>query len=361
MSVNRKCIVLDLDNTLWGGIVGEDGLKGIKLGPTSEGRPFWEFQKYLFSLFKQGIVLAINSKNNYDEVLTVFRKHPYMVLKEEHFAAMQINWNDKVSNLKTIANEINIGPDSLIFIDDDKLNREIIKNTFPEVSVVDMPDDPSLYLSTIMDINDICTLQITEEDKKKGKMYAEQRKRNDFKKVVVDLDEYLKALKIVLTIEKSNSFSTPRISQLTKKTNQFNMTTRRYEEEDIRKMASDKNFLVYSAQVEDRFGDNGITGVVIIEKTKTRWRIDTFLLSCRVLGRRIEDSLFALILSAAKNEKVSVIVGEFTATKKNIPAKDFFKNHGFHLFQKENAVENWEYDVAKKFPSPAFIKIVNRD
>tara|TARA_B100000315_G_C14061450_1_gene356422 strand:- start:36 stop:455 length:420 start_codon:yes stop_codon:yes gene_type:complete len=139
------------------------------------------------------------------------------------------------------------------------------------------------------------------------------------------------------------------------------MTTRRYEEEDIRKMASDKNFLVYSAQVEDKFGDNGITGVVIIEKTKRRWRIDTFLLSCRVLGRRIEDSLFAHILSAARNEKVSMIDGEFIATKKNIPAKDFFKNHGFQLFQKENAVENWEYDITKKFPSPDFIKIVNRD
>ena len=360
MSLSRKCIVIDLDNTLWGGIIGEDGLEGIKLGPTPEGKPFFEFQKYLLSLFSRGIILAINSKNNLDDVLEVFRKHPYMVLKEENFAAMEINWNDKISNMKSIADEINIGIDSLVFIDDDKLNQELIRKAMPEVLVVDLPEDPSLYLKTLMELNDFNTLQIIEEDKKRGHMYVQQRRRKDFESSVTDVTEYLQGLEMVATIEKANSFNIPRISQLTQKTNQFNMTTKRYPEETIKKFANDNNFIVVSVKVEDKFGDNGITGAAILEKNSDDWRIDTFLLSCRVIGRKIEESLLAYILKEAKKEKAKTVVGEFIPTNKNAPARDFYKNSGFRIMGKHENKEIWAYDTAKEYHSPQFIKVITK-
>jgi len=358
MSLTKKCIVLDLDNTLWGGIIGEDGFEGIKLGPTPEGRPFLEFQKYILNLFERGVILAINSRNNPDDALKVLREHPYMVLKEEHFASIKINWRDKITNMKEIAEEINIGLDSLVFIDDDQVNREIIKKALPEVYVVDLPDDPTLYVQALMEVNEFNTLQITEEDKKKGEMYAAQRKRQELQIASADISEFLRDLHIKVTIAKGNSFTIPRISQLTQKTNQFNMTTKRYLEEDIRKFAESNDYLVFSAKVEDKFGDSGLTGVVIIKKAKEmkEWIIDTFLLSCRVLGREIEKAILAFIIEQAKKEGVNTLIGEFIPTKKNAPAKNVYKDNGFRLFDKEGDKEIWKLDVRQVTPSyPEFI------
>jgi len=359
-SLTRKCIVLDLDNTLWGGIIGEDGIEGIQLGPTPEGRPFLEFQKYLLSLFNKGVILAINSRNNLDDALAVFKKHPHMVLKEEHFAAMKINWNDKISNMKNIAQEINIGLDSIVFFDDDKFNREIIRDALPEVLVIDLPSDPSLYLKTLMQINDFNTLQITEEDKKKGKIYADQRKRETLKESVVDITEYLKKLEMIVTIEKADFFNIPRISQLTMKTNQFNMTTRRYSEEKIKEFGVDKNYLVVSVKVEDKFGDNGISGVAIIKKEKAEWKIDTFLLSCRIIGRKVDETLLGYIIDQAKKANIKAIVGEFIPTKKNLSNKNFYKNNHFVLAKKEKNRELWKYDINLEYNAPDFIKVVKK-
>jgi len=360
MSLTKKCIVLDLDNTLWGGIIGEDGIEGIKLGPTLEGRPFMEFQQYLLSLFNRGVILAINSKNNYDDVIEVFRQHPHMVLKEDNFAAMQINWNDKIANMKAIAEELNIGTDSFLFMDDDKANRQMIREAFPEICVVDMPEDSSLYLKTLMDINDFNTLQITEEDKKRGHMYVQQRKRTEFQKSATDLTEFLKSLNMVVTAEKANKFSIPRISQLTQKTNQFNMTTRRYMEDSIKKLAEDKNFLVFSVKVEDKFGDSGITGAAIVKKVKDAWNIDTFLLSCRIIGRKVEETLLAYIAREAKKAGARKLTADFIPTKKNSVAKDFYKNSRFNLAKKENGKEVWEYSLKKDYKFPDFIKFVEK-
>ena len=360
MSLAKKCIVLDLDNTLWGGIIGEDGLEGIKLGPTPEGRPFMEFQQYLLSLFNRGVILAINSKNNYDDVKEVFEKHPHMVLKENNFAAMQINWNDKIANLKALAEELNIGMDSFVFIDDDKANRQMVKEAFPEINVVEMPEDHSLYLKTLMEINDFNTLQITEEDKKRGHMYVQQRKRTEFQKSTTNLADFLKNLDMIVTVEKANKFNIPRISQLTQKTNQFNMTTKRYMEEDIKKLAEDKNFLVFSVKEEDKFGDNGITGAAIIKKGKDAWNIDAFLLSCRIIGRKVEETLLAYIAREAKKAGAKKITADFIATKKNPVAKGFYKNNGFNIVKKENEKEVWEYYLKEDYKFPNFIKFVEK-
>ena len=337
---NRKCIVLDLDNTLWGGVVGEDGFDGIELGHTPRGKAFVEFQKELLSLWNQGIILAINSKNNFDDAINVIREHPDMILKEKHFASLQINWNDKAHNMQEISNEINIGLDSIVFFDDDKLNQERIKQEFPEILTINVVNDPSDFVPILKEINDFNVLHRTIEDTKRGEMYAQQRERKTLEKSVSNIDDFLKQLDIKVQIKKSNKFLIPRISQLTLKTNQFNLTTKRYQEEDIKKLSNNENFEVGCAQVLDKFGDNGITGVYIVEKNKDFWLIDTFLLSCRIMGRGIESAILTEIIKKAKVNGIKEIRANFVPTSKNKPSENFLSDFGF---QKHD--EQWIYDL----------------
>jgi FkbH-like protein len=358
LSMTKKCLVLDLDNVLWGGIVGEDGLDGIKLGPTPEGSPYLELQKYILSLYNRGVILAVNSANNAEDALEVFRKHPYMILKEEHFAAVRINWDDKISNMKSIAEEIDIGLDSLVFMDDSQVNRDLVRQALPEVGVVELPKDPALYLKTLEELRVFDSLQLTEEDKRRGQMYAEQRKRVEFQGVAGDITEYLKALETVITIESVSQFNLARISQLSQKTNQFNTTTRRYLEGDVKKMADSGAFLIVGVKVQDKFGDSGLTGVAIVEKGPERWRIDSFLLSCRVIGRKVEDALLAYIMDQARKGGAKALVGEFIPTKKNAPAKDFFRTRGFTQAPSTDGVQVWEYGLQEAVAYPQFIQVV---
>jgi FkbH-like protein len=358
LSMTKKCLVLDLDNVLWGGIIGEDGLGGIKLGPTPEGSPFLELQKYVLSLYQRGVILAINSANNPDDALEVFRKHPYMVLKEEHFASIKVNWEDKISNMKAIAEEIEIGVDSLVFVDDSHVNRELVKQALPEVTVVEVPQDPALYLKTIQDLRAFDSLQLTEEDKRRGQMYAEQRKRVEFQGVAGDITEYLKALGQVVTLENLGPMNLPRISQLTQKTNQFNTTTRRYLEGDVKKMGDSGMFLIVGIRVQDKFGDSGLTGVAIVEKGKDQWRVDDLLLSCRVIGRKVEDALLAYIMDQAHKAGAKTLVGEFITTKKNAPAKDFYRTRGFVQTSVKDGIEIWEYALKEPVAYPQYLQIV---
>lgn len=360
MSLTKKCLVLDLDNTLWGGIIGEDGMEGIKLGPTPEGMPFLDFQKQILNLFERGVILALNSSNNPGDVMKVFDEHPYMILKKEHFSAMEVNWNDKISNMRAIAGKINIGLDALVFIDDDSTNREMVRSAMPEVRVVDLPEDPSDYVDALFKVNDFETFQITEEDVKRNRAYAAEGKRKEFKESSGDVSQYLKALEMVVTIEKANSFTIPRISQLTQKTNQFNMTTKRFMEEDIKALVNDDNHIVISAKVEDKFGDNGITGVAIVEKRAGEWIIGSFLLSCRVIGRKVEEAMLAYIAEQARREGAGALIGEFIPTGKNSVAKDFYKGNHFDLIDRRNGTEIWKRDLKEMFRFPDFIKVIGR-
>lgn len=340
LGVNRKCIVLDLDNTLWGGIIGEDGFDRIDLSLKPPGMAFMEFQRVLLALYQRGVILAINSRNNEDEALRAIRDHPFMVLREEHFATMKINWSDKISNMKEIAQELNIGLDSIVFFDDDPINRELMSKAIPQIKTVDLPDDPSLYASTLMQINDFNTLVMTNEDRNRGEMYRQEHKRTELKRSSSNLEDFLKQLEIRVTMKKANNFTIPRIAQLTLKTNQFNLTTRRYQEEDVETLAQDHTKLIGCAQTQDKFGDNGITGVYIVNKNHVdkEWFIDTFLLSCRVMGRGIEDAMMGYILSKAKEEGVTKVKAEFIPTKKNKPCEQLLPNFGF---KKEG--EQWVY------------------
>ena len=329
LGLNKKCIVLDLDNTLWGGIVGEDGFEGIKLGDDPIGRAYVELQHNLLALNQRGIILAINSNNNFDDAIEIIKEHPNMILKEDNFVCVRINWNDKVVNMKEISDELNIGLDSMVFFDDDPVNIEYVKSNLPDIQAVQV-SDPSNSSKILKSMNDFQVLKITDEDSTRNKMYLEQRKRTELKTQVGNLQDFLKQLNISVKIKNADKYTIPRISQLTLKTNQFNLTTRRYQEEDIRKFSQDKDKIVECAQIQDKFGDNGITCVYIINKdNKQQWTIDTFLLSCRVIGRGVEDGILYQIIEKARKEGVSKVRGEYIKTKKNKPAENFFPAFGF--------------------------------
>ncbi len=352
VAMSKKCLVLDLDNTLWGGILGEDGIEGIHLGPTPQGRVFWEMQKYILSLFKRGVILAINSRNNREEAVRVFKDHPYMILKEEHFASVQINWDEKTLNMQRIAKDLNIGLESMVFVDDDKFMTEMVAREFPQMRVIRLPDDPALNLKVLKAMDDFSVLQITEEDKNKGRMYAQNLQRQQYETTVTNIDEYLKGLDMKVTIVKPNDFTIPRLSQLTQKTNQWNMTNRRYLEEDIKQMSEQKSYLVQGIQVEDKFGDNGIVGLVIVHKKSSEWHIENCLMSCRVIGRNLEHVLIGDVINLAKKEGARRVTAEFIASKKNDPAKDVYPQLGF---QSQNG--HYYYDTEKGFSLPDFMQV----
>jgi len=353
LGLTKKCLVLDLDNTLWGGIVGEDGFNGIKLGPEPPGNAFIEFQKTILSLHQRGIILAINSKNNFDDAMQIIKEHPYMILNEKHFSSIRINWNDKVSNIKQIVEELNIGLDSIVFLDDDKVNQEFVKTMLPDVFVPELPEDPSMYSKYLQNLIQFSTLKITNEDKQRGKMYTEQKIRNELKVSSPDLATFLKKLNLKISIKKVDAFSLPRVSQLILKTNQFNLTTKRYQESEINLMINDPNFFISYVNVKDKFGDNGITGVFIIKKeSKKIWIIDTFLLSCRVMGRDIEKGMFVYIVNEARKQNIDQIKSKFIPTQKNKPIEDFLPNCNF---KKEG--DYWTYMIESELPFPEFLEL----
>jgi len=352
LGLNKKCIVLDLDNTLWGNIVGEDGFEGIKIGPYTEGKSFVEFQKVIKSLSENGIILAINSKNNQKEAMKVINEHPHMILRENDFSCIKINWNDKISNMKEISNELNIGLDSIVFFDDDPVNRELLRMSMPEINTIELPKDPSTYAQILRNLNDFNTLKITQDDAKRKIMYKQEQNRQKLESSTKNLNEYLKKLDIKIKIKLDDKVSISRISQLILKTNQFNLTTKRYQEEEITEFVENEKIIVGCSEVKDKFGENGITNVFIIKTKSNEWVIDTFLLSCRIMGRGIEEGIISKILEIAKNKGVEKIIATFIPTEKNKPAENFLKNYGF---KKEG--ENWTFLLKNKIKIPDHLQV----
>jgi FkbH-like protein len=337
LGLNRKCVVLDLDNTLWGGVLGEDGLEKIALGPTPTGYPYSEFQIGLLNLYKKGIILAINSKNNLDDVMIALENHPYMVLREECFAAIKANWNDKVSNMREIATELNIGLDSMVFLDDDPINREMMRKALPQVLTLDLPNDAAHYLDVLENLTEFDSLLITEEDENRPKMYTEERKRREFKYSSLSLSSFLEGLELEVKIEQDTKFNIPRITQLTLRTNQFNLTTKRYQEKDILAFSTSPLHQIYALSLRDRFGDYGLVGVIIVEKKEEgEWDIDTFLLSCRAMGRNVEYAFFNYVVNKLKKMGARKIIGVYKQTGKNAPVKDLYQKLGFTMIRESS-------------------------
>ena len=324
-----KVLAVDLDNTLWGGVIGEDGPDGIRLGDDPAGRPFLNLQQTLINLYHRGILLAICSKNNEADVLPVLAEHPRMLLRPHHFAAMRINWDDKVTNLRSIAAELNVGSDSLVLLDDNPVERLQVRLMAPEVKVLEVTDDPTGFAVTVRDFAGFERLRLSEEDRQRTRIYAEQRARNQLRESVGSLEDYLNDLRIVVEPRPLTPDDFSRVAQLLQKTNQFNLTTRRYTEAQIEELAATPGCRIETYRVSDRFGDNGLVGVAITRDDSEVCEIDSLLLSCRVIGRGVETTILSRLAAQARTAGCSRMRGVFRPTAKNVLVATVYANHRF--------------------------------
>ncbi len=352
-----KVLVVDLDDTLWGGIVGEDGVAGIKLGPAYPGAAYQALQRVLLDLSRRGILLAICSKNNPEDAMEVLEKHPGMLLRPAHFAAMRINWNDKVQGLREIAFELNIGTDSLAFLDDNPVEREQVRAVLPELTVIDLPTSPFEYAAFLRECPVFERLSLSAEDQKRTIMYADQQERAREEQQFQSKEDFYRFLEQKVEVAPLSLETHGRVSQLTQKTNQFNLTTRRYTEQQISEMCSRKEWQVLSIRVQDRFGDQGLVGVSITHDERDICEIDTFLLSCRVIGRTVETALLSVVAKAARERGHKHLAGYFVPTRKNAPAQNFYSRHGFQPDSENSEGSRWVFDLKQQIPCPDWIEL----
>ena len=320
-----KVLVVDLDNTLWDGVVGEGE---IEIGPHPRA-----LQRAILDLYEEGIILAICSKNNYPDAIEILEHHPSMLLRPRHFAAIRINWDDKVKNLKEIAGELNVGIDTLAFLDDSRIERERVRQALPEVFVIDSSHAPALRSYPAFQ-----RLFLTEEDRRRGRMYAEKKQRDEAREAL-SLEEFYHSLETVVTIHRLDEHNVRRLAQLTQRTNQFNLTTRRYTEQELLHARGD----VYGVSVQDRFGDSGSVGVAITYSIPGILVITTFLLSCRVIGRTIETAVLTYLAQQASN-----VVIRYIPTKKNVPVQDFLRQ--FRHIYTQDSLQIWELNTEVTVP-----------
>ncbi len=356
----KKCLVLDLDNTLWGGILGEDGIDGVMLGGDYPGNAFRDFQENIKMAADTGVMLAVCSKNNIEDVREMWAKHPENILKENDFVSIKSNWDDKAKNISEIAQELNIGLDSFVFIDDNPRERERVKSEFPMIEVPEFPDQPFELFDFFTKIysNFFQTYRLTSEDSKKTKQYKENTLRNQLKTSIGSIEEYIKSLDIELSIFKNYNVS--RVAQMTQKTNQFNLTTKRYSEAEINDFIENGHF-IYSMGVKDKFGDNGITGaaIVLINKDNKCADIDSYLLSCRILGKKIENIFLKYILNNLYDEGITNVTAKYCSTKKNTQTISFYNENGFDIADESKSEKSYIYTLNKRCKIDKKFKIVN--
>ena len=342
----KKCLVLDLDNTLWGGVLGEEGIDGIQIGGDYPGKAFLYWQEALYQLAKSGVILTVCSKNNEQDVLDAWEKNPFILLKKEAFSAYRINWQDKATNIKELADELNIGLDSLVFVDDNPTERELVKQVLPMVAVPDFPEQPYIFPEFFKQlVNEYFKVySVTDEDRKKTEQYKANAARANAQASFADFDSFLESLNIQITIEKANEFNIQRIAQMTQKTNQFNLTTKRYTDADVKGFV-EAGWKIWCISVADKFGDNGITGCVMVNGNE----IDTFLLSCRILGKGIEIAFAKKILAMLQENGTHVLAARFLPTAKNAQVKDFYERCGFTCVKEnEDGIKDYIIDLNKE-------------
>lgn len=326
----KKLLVLDLDDTLWGGIVGDAGWENLRLGgPDPQGESFADFQRAIKNLKRRGIVLALVSKNEESVALEAIRKHPEMVLKEDDFVGWRINWTDKARNIAELATELNLGLQSVVFIDDNPVERARVREALPEVFVPEWPEDKLLYASAFGQLRVFDAPAVSREDLERTRMYAEERKRENLQKEVGSIDEWLKSLEIKVRAEKLAPGNLARATQLLNKTNQLNLTTRRLNEAELTAWAAAPNRGLWVVSVSDRFGDAGLTGIVSIEVEGSKAKIVDYVLSCRVMGRKVEETLLHMAVTAAFEKGASEVEALYLKTAKNKPCLTVFKGSGF--------------------------------
>lgn len=326
----KKCLILDLDNTTWGGIIGDDGLEKIQIGNLGIGKAFTEFQYWVKALQKRGVILAVCSKNDEDKAKEPFEKHPDMVLKLEDIAVFVANWENKVDNIRKIQSILNIGFDSMVFLDDNPFERNIVRENLPEVCVPELPEDPAHYLEYLYSLNLFETTSFSENDTERTKQYQVEAQRAVALENFTNVEDFLKSMNMVSDVQPFSHFSKPRISQLTQRSNQFNLRTVRYTEQEIEYLMNSDRHYTISFTLEDKYGDNGLIAVIVLEKKDNQTLfIDTWLMSCRVLKRGMEDFTLNTIIETAKKHNYKYIVGEYIPTAKNQMVKDHYEKLGF--------------------------------
>jgi FkbH-like protein len=328
-----KCLVLDLDNTLWGGVLGEDGIGGIALGEDYPGNVYKAFQRAIASYRDRGILLAIASKNNEADVVELFANHPDLVLGLDDFAARQVHWNDKATSLRAIAAELNIGIDALALFDDNPVERAWVREQLPEVTVIDVPSDPLHYVAALDDSGAFDQLVITSEDRQRARLYRDDVQRRALESSAGSPEEFLRSLQMRVTIGPIGAATRTRVAQLLGKTNQFNVTTRRHTEAELAALLASDRAIGLWLRVADRYGDSGLVGVALAAPVDPGdpavYRLDSFVMSCRVLGRQVERALLQAVCRRARRAGAHTLLGEFIPTKKNAVAAGFFAETGF--------------------------------
>lgn len=362
---SKKLLVLDCDNTLWGGVVGEDGIEGIKLASTdSDGSIFVEIQSLIKTMLSKGVILALCSKNNAHDVDNVIQNHPDMLIKDDDIVIKKVNWSDKAQNIKEIAAELNIGLDSFIFVDDSPFEIELVKSALPEVTCYKVPANLSEYPHLIKRISShFYKLSQTNEDEKKTDMYKAENARKSNISSYDNLEDYLKGLELNLKVVKGNSIPIERAAQLTQKTNQFNLTTKRYTEAELRKMLEDSCKEIFCFHLSDRFGSYGYTGLAITHisnvNNESIAEIDSFLMSCRVIGRTVEKQFFFEIVRSLKRQNISKIIAYYYPSAKNIQVKNFYEDLGFDILSNKDGTKIYELNIINYAESKVpYIKIV---
>ncbi len=351
---SAKCLVLDLDNTLWGGVIGDDGLEGIALGQGSpEGEAFLAFQRHVLGLMERGVILAVCSKNDEANALLPFEKHPDMLLRREHITAFQANWDDKPTNLRRIAEAIGIGLDALVFVDDNPFERELVRQTLPMVRVPEMPEDAAFYAQRLARAGYFEALALTQEDAERTRLYAAKAAREAARAQATDLGAYLAGLDMVLEWQRVDSLGLARAAQLTAKTNQFNLTTRRYTQAQLAALVEDPRALVLQFRLRDRYGDNGVIAIVVATPGNADGvlGIEAWLMSCRVLGRGVEAACLAVVAQAARAMGASALDGLYLPTERNGMVRDHYAGLGFARLddagEEAAGATRWRLDLAR--------------
>ena len=355
----KKCLVVDLDDTLWGGIVGEVGPTAIHLGPIYPGSAFVAFQEAILNLQKRGVLLAVASKNNQSDVDEVFAGHPHMVLKKEDFSALKINWQPKSQSLSEIAQQLNIDLEHLVFVDDNPVECEEVAIALPMVRTLCLPKQPEYYVRTLMEEGLFDGLSFSAEDLKRGALYQQRDQAESLRAHSGSLEDFYRNLEMKLVISRVTKSTLSRTVQLTQKTNQITVTTFRYNEADIKSRMADSSWLLATVAAADRFGDNGIVGVMMARFDSEYLDVDTLLLSCRVAGRTVETAMLAYLCESAVAKRIKKIRGRIIPTPKNMPARDIYASHGFRKLSEEDSGETfWLLDVPEEqIHYPAWMEV----
>jgi FkbH-like protein len=354
-----KCLVLDLDNTLWGGVLGDDGPEGIKLGDEYPGNVFKDFQAALLGLRRRGFLLAIASKNDEQTVLELLDTHPEMLLRREHFAAIVANWEPKPAHLRHIARTLNIGLDALVFLDDNPVERAAIRAELPMVHVVELPRDPLGYLEALRQIVLLDRPRLAAEDRRRAEMYASDALRQQSAQQATSVAAFLVSLDMEAQVGRCDATTLERVHQLIQKTNQFNLTTRRHKLDDVRRLSQSPDAAVAWLRLADRYGDSGLVCAGIVERADERtWVIDTLLMSCRVMGRHVEDAFLSYLAELAREGGAQVLRGVYRPTAKNAPMKAFYPQRGFVAAGDDGGLVYEAPLSADAFPWPDMIRRV---